>query len=603
MGFFRWLLSAFGMSKQEPWSLTVGPYQVGIVIWDGAVLDIFSEGTLTLPEGDVQTFVASTAPVKFTYGIRGTGESSNAFDIVLDPPPLTSDEQHATGRIDLTVSVMAQSSRFTSVIPEKADRLLQLLGLSGDVVKKSDIATLIRGDLSPRLLALDLRVYSADDLRNNQERVRDISNLLRTELASAVDRYGLQLDDFYVNWAPQPPQKVSTTKRSARDSLPEYPKTRKGGRSSSTRRQPVSKRKTIKTVIQHLDESGLFNNGVWQETEHYKVSFQVTGRRGARVFVTHDESEFLISNRALKNDKFSDSETLYDFLLSHAHGTVRGKAKISAEHIEAFIDLIRAGPQENPKSRRASRSSPTRRQPASKRTTSKSTAHMSAMQQLRHSKLFDEREPQQNGTVSFQVTGWAGATIYVTKNELALNIIERALLKDRFPNNENLHDFVRKNKLKMAHGKGSSNYCYVLNIEHTAEIIELIHSGLPNAPKAHQRSRPSQTRSKRSVDNSTAPMTVLEKFIKAFPTLHEEKKSDNTISFGRGATVYFRKTRVGPNEARISTKWVQNFPNASKLQAYLKRSKVPIDPSESHPDYKIGPKHADQVIAILKMEG
>ena len=280
-GFFRWLLSAFGMSKREPWFLTVGPYQVGIIIWEGAVLDIFSEGTLTLPEGDVQTFVASTAPVKFTYGIRGTGESSNAFDIVLDPPPLTSDGQQATGRIDLTVSVMAQSSRFTSVIPEKADRLLQLLGLSGDVVKKSDIATLIRGDLSPRLLALDLRVYSADDLRNNQERVRDISNLLRTELASAVDRYGLQLDDFYVNWAPQPPQKVSTTKRSARDSRPERPKTRKEGRSSSTRRQPVSERKTNKTVMQRLDESGLFNNGVWQETKHYKVSFQVKGRRGA----------------------------------------------------------------------------------------------------------------------------------------------------------------------------------------------------------------------------------------------------------------------------------------------------------------------------------
>ena len=145
---------------------------------------------------------------------------------------------------------MAQGSRFTSVIPEKADRLLQLLGLSGDVVKKSDIATLIRGDLSPRLLALDLRVYSADDLRNNQGSVRDISNSLKTELTSALDRFGLQLDDFYINWTPQHPQKASSTKRSARDSRPEHPKTRKEGRSSPTRRQRVRKRKTIKTVMQ-----------------------------------------------------------------------------------------------------------------------------------------------------------------------------------------------------------------------------------------------------------------------------------------------------------------------------------------------------------------
>ena len=110
------------------------------------------------------------------------------------------------------------------------------------------------------------------------------------------------------------------------------------------------------------------------------MSFQVKGRRGANVFVTHDESEFLINKRALKDDKFPDSETLYDFVLSHAHGTVRGKAKLSVEHLEEVIELIRSGLRENAKSRRTSRSSPTRRQPASKRTTSKSTAHMSAMQ-------------------------------------------------------------------------------------------------------------------------------------------------------------------------------------------------------------------------------
>lgn len=599
MGFFRWLLSAFGMSKREPWSLTVGPFQVGIVIWDGAVLDIFSEGTLTLPEGDVQTFVASTAPVKFTYGIRGTGESSNAFDIVLDPPPLTSDGQHATGRIDLTVSVMAQSSRFTSVIPEKADRLLQLLGLSGDVVKKSDIATLIRGDLSPRLLALDLRVYSADDLRNNQEQVRDISNLLRTELASAVDRYGLQLDDFYVNWAPQPPQKGSTTERSARDSLPEYPKTRKGGRSSSTRRQPVSKRKTIKTVIQHLDESGLFNNGVWQETEHYKVSFQVTGRRGARVFVTHDESEFLISNRALKNDKFPHSETLYDFLLSHAHGTVRGKAKISAEHIEAFIDLIRAGPQENPKSRLASRSFSTRRQPASKRTTRKTVVDTSIKRQLEDSGLFDDGNLQPStGTVSYQVTGHTGATIYVPQYEQYVAIFDRAFRNNNFPNNPKLYDFVRSHMRDTT--RSGDNLTYRLHTEHIGKIIELIRSGLPSAPKVRQRSRPSQTRSMRSVNKSTTNMTVLDKFKEAFPGQHKKTKSNDTISLGQGATVYFRKTRAGSNEARIHSKRVRNFPNALKLQSYLEQNNVPVD---ARPDYKIGPKHADQVIAILKMEG
>lgn len=230
--------------------------------------------------------------------------------------------------------------------------------------------------------------------------------------------------------------------------------------------------------MQRLNESNLFNNGVWQEIKHYKVSFQVKGRRGASVFVTHDESEFLISNRALKDGKFPDSETLYDFLLGHAHGTVRGKAKISAEYIEAFIDLIRAGSQENPQSRRVSRSSPTRRQPAGKRTTRKTTVDTSIKQQLEGSGLFDDGNLQKNGSVSYQVKGAYAATIYVTKNEREIHIRSGALQKNRFPNNENLHDFARKNKLKMAHGKGSSNYSYVLNIGHTAEIIRIIRAGL-----------------------------------------------------------------------------------------------------------------------------
>ena len=142
-------------------------------------------------------------------------EASQPEDIVLDPPLTTSDAQHVAGRIDLTVSVMTQGSVFTSVMPEGAHRLFQLLGLDGDVITKSDVVDVIKGELSPKLLALDLLAYAADELRSNQEPLRDISNSLKTELASAIDRFGLQLDDFYINWVPsaskrQPDQTTRT---------------------------------------------------------------------------------------------------------------------------------------------------------------------------------------------------------------------------------------------------------------------------------------------------------------------------------------------------------------------------------------------------------
>ena len=101
-----------------------------------------------------------------------------------------------------------------------------------------------------------------------------------------------------------------------------------------------------------------------------------------------------------------------------------------------------------------------------------------------------------------------------------------------------------------------------------------------------------------------AGMAVLLKFRDAFPDLYLEKKVDHTFAFKscgyEGATVYFRKTMAGLNQARIHSSYLKNFPNAARLEVYLRKHEVPIDQSESHPDYLIGPEHADAVIAILK---
>ena len=101
-----------------------------------------------------------------------------------------------------------------------------------------------------------------------------------------------------------------------------------------------------------------------------------------------------------------------------------------------------------------------------------------------------------------------------------------------------------------------------------------------------------------------ASMAVLLKFRDAFPDLYAEGKSASTIAFGscgyKGATIYFRKSKVGSNQARIHSAWLRNFPNADHLSEYMKQNDVPVDPSKSHPDFLIGPEHADDVIAILR---
>ena len=196
----------FGSKKndREPDTLTVGPYQVGIVIWDGTVLDVFSGSTQPLPKGEVQTYVASTAPFNLAFWLRVPWESIEPNDLVLDPPLVTADGEHVTGRIDLNFSVTTKGVDGTLVTSgdssEGAHRLLQLLGLYGEIITKSDVSDMIKSEMLPKLLALDLNEYKADELRNNMSLLREFTRSLETELSQSIDRFGLQLLDFHLNW-------------------------------------------------------------------------------------------------------------------------------------------------------------------------------------------------------------------------------------------------------------------------------------------------------------------------------------------------------------------------------------------------------------------
>lgn len=95
-------------------------------------------------------------------------------------------------------------------------------------------------------------------------------------------------------------------------------------------------------------------------------------------------------------------------------------------------------------------------------------------------------------------------------------------------------------------------------------------------------------------------MTVLDKLKSAFPDLYYETKGDHNFSFHRGATIYVRKTKEGLNTARIHSLYMKNFPNSQELAHYVEKHRVPKDPSKSHPDYRFGLEHVDELIAILK---
>ena len=87
-------------------SLTVEPYQVGIVVCDGKVVDVFSEGSQRLPKGEIRTHVASTASFRLVFWLKDPSDHGKLGEgVALDQPVLTADGQLVTGQIALTLSV------------------------------------------------------------------------------------------------------------------------------------------------------------------------------------------------------------------------------------------------------------------------------------------------------------------------------------------------------------------------------------------------------------------------------------------------------------------------------------------------------------------
>ena len=172
-------------------ALTVSQYQVGIVMQDGEVVDVFSGGKRDIPKGEVRTYVASTAPFTLTFWLMDPMDREEPDDgVVLGQPVLTSDDEAVTGRLALTMRVVWKNVEY----------LLQLLRPGSGGVTRRDVSDAIEGELLAKVLALDIHQHTAEELRGNRELFRGIYESVNIELASTIRFYGLRLDNFTVTW-------------------------------------------------------------------------------------------------------------------------------------------------------------------------------------------------------------------------------------------------------------------------------------------------------------------------------------------------------------------------------------------------------------------
>ena len=178
----------------KPGYLTVWPNEVGIVMRDGKVEDIFSEGKRKLPRrGEVRTYVVHTKPFDLTFWLKDPEDLKEPDEgVVLDQdlPVLTADGEVVTGRIGLTLSVVSSYE----------EHLLRLLRSGRRFITERDVSDKIEPELLAKVLALDIHKYTAAELRGNREASGGIQESVSIEPAVTIRRYGLRLDNFMVMW-------------------------------------------------------------------------------------------------------------------------------------------------------------------------------------------------------------------------------------------------------------------------------------------------------------------------------------------------------------------------------------------------------------------
>ena len=102
------------------------------------------------------------------------------------------------------------------------------------------------------------------------------------------------------------------------------------------------------SVRQQLENSGLFYARRPQVNDSVCFSLR-HGQRGASIYVLQSDRVFEIRLGALENQRFPNSQRLYDFVLDHNHSMRHGRGnsaesfQLDGELIDQVIEIIRSG--------------------------------------------------------------------------------------------------------------------------------------------------------------------------------------------------------------------------------------------------------------------
>ena len=190
--------SLSGLGKK----VTVGPYELVVIMRNGEVTEIFEEGQIkTLGVRDslkrlggfgpeLSVMVVDTSPFILTYwldnpDVKRHREVEDSFDI----PVLTKDSKQISAQVNLNF-----------IVSSDQPHLLMRMMHGSKSITKNEIGKYIGDEFLAKSLSREVSKYNLSDLRGNDDLLQQIWEQAEMQLDSTLKSYGLILENIYINW-------------------------------------------------------------------------------------------------------------------------------------------------------------------------------------------------------------------------------------------------------------------------------------------------------------------------------------------------------------------------------------------------------------------
>ena len=186
----------------------VEPGETAVLIKDGNIEEVLTQQRISNIAGGFGNWLSQKLEAKEKFDILMV--DNKPFRIEIGVEGMSADDVAQTGTAKLMLRLNHENSnRIIGVLREKAIKVKKGFFRKRTVVEgfetfltRSSIEQMLAEEARAKVFRKVINKYNAKDLGNNAEVDEDVSTSLKIELRKTLDRWGMNIEDAFVNWSP-----------------------------------------------------------------------------------------------------------------------------------------------------------------------------------------------------------------------------------------------------------------------------------------------------------------------------------------------------------------------------------------------------------------